>query len=100
MQVQRTIRVKPQNRIRFPRGTSIPTNPTRSMPSTSTGTGANPAASAPPSAPGSASALDAEGNPVVDNPERCTGCRWCELHCPDFAICVREVEKGQETTKE
>jgi 2-oxoglutarate ferredoxin oxidoreductase subunit delta len=35
--------------------------------------------------------LDAEGNPMVDHAERCTGCRWCELHCPDFAICVREV---------
>jgi 2-oxoglutarate ferredoxin oxidoreductase subunit delta len=35
--------------------------------------------------------LDAEGAPVVDNAARCTGCRWCELHCPDFAICVREV---------
>jgi 2-oxoglutarate ferredoxin oxidoreductase subunit delta len=34
---------------------------------------------------------DAEGNPVVDHAERCTGCRWCELHCPDFAICVREL---------
>jgi 2-oxoglutarate ferredoxin oxidoreductase subunit delta len=35
--------------------------------------------------------LDAESNPVVEKSERCTGCRWCELHCPDFAICVREV---------
>lgn len=35
--------------------------------------------------------LDANGAPVVDHAERCTGCRWCELHCPDFAICVREV---------
>jgi 2-oxoglutarate ferredoxin oxidoreductase subunit delta len=35
--------------------------------------------------------LDAAGSPVVDHAERCTGCRWCELHCPDFAICVREV---------
>ena len=40
--------------------------------------------------------LDAEGNPVVEKAERCTGCRWCELHCPDFAICVREVEKAAE----
>ena len=39
---------------------------------------------------------DAEGNPVVEKAERCTGCRWCELHCPDFAICVREVEKTVE----
>jgi 2-oxoglutarate ferredoxin oxidoreductase subunit delta len=44
--------------------------------------------------------LDAEGAPVVDKAERCTGCRWCELHCPDFAICVREVAKGKETNKE
>jgi len=43
--------------------------------------------------------LDAAGNPVVDKPERCTGCRWCELHCPDFAICVREVA-GSEAGKE
>jgi 2-oxoglutarate ferredoxin oxidoreductase subunit delta len=35
--------------------------------------------------------LDAEGAPVVEKAARCTGCRWCELHCPDFAICVREV---------
>jgi 2-oxoglutarate ferredoxin oxidoreductase subunit delta len=40
--------------------------------------------------------LDAEGAPVVDDAARCTGCRWCELHCPDFAICVREVEKATE----
>jgi 2-oxoglutarate ferredoxin oxidoreductase subunit delta len=44
--------------------------------------------------------LDAEGNPVVDKPERCTGCRWCELHCPDFAICVREVEAGKPRAEE
>jgi 2-oxoglutarate ferredoxin oxidoreductase subunit delta len=44
--------------------------------------------------------LDADGGPVVDHAERCTGCRWCELHCPDFAICVREVEsKGREPEK-
>jgi 2-oxoglutarate ferredoxin oxidoreductase subunit delta len=36
---------------------------------------------------------DAEGNPVVEKAERCTGCRWCELHCPDFAICVRECQE-------
>jgi len=42
--------------------------------------------------------LDADGAPVVDKAERCTGCRWCELHCPDFAICVREVAKPVEDT--
>ena len=40
--------------------------------------------------------LDTEGAPVVEKAERCTGCRWCELHCPDFAICIREVEKAVE----
>jgi len=43
---------------------------------------------------------DAEGRPVITAAWKCTGCRWCELHCPDFAICVREVEKAKETTKE
>ena len=33
--------------------------------------------------------LDEEGSPAVGNPSRCTGCGWCELHCPDFAISVR-----------
>jgi 2-oxoglutarate ferredoxin oxidoreductase subunit delta len=33
--------------------------------------------------------LDEEGSPVVSRPERCTGCGWCELHCPDFTISVR-----------
>jgi 2-oxoglutarate ferredoxin oxidoreductase subunit delta len=45
--------------------------------------------------------LDAEGGPVVADAKRCTGCRWCELHCPDFAICVREVvSENQEKTPE
>jgi 2-oxoglutarate ferredoxin oxidoreductase subunit delta len=35
--------------------------------------------------------LDADGAPRVDHARRCTGCRWCELHCPDFAICVQEL---------
>jgi 2-oxoglutarate ferredoxin oxidoreductase subunit delta len=44
--------------------------------------------------------LDAEGNPVIARPEACTGCRWCELHCPDFAICVRELEGGKSKPEE
>jgi 2-oxoglutarate ferredoxin oxidoreductase subunit delta len=39
--------------------------------------------------------LDAEGAPVVVDAKRCTGCRWCELHCPDFAICVREAASAK-----
>ncbi len=39
--------------------------------------------------------LDEEGGPVVESSEHCTGCRWCELHCPDFAICVKELRPPQ-----
>jgi 2-oxoglutarate ferredoxin oxidoreductase subunit delta len=42
---------------------------------------------------------DPEGRPVIAAAWKCTGCRWCELHCPDFAICVREVT-AKETAKE
>ena len=37
--------------------------------------------------------LDEEGNPHVKDDHRCTGCGWCELHCPDFAISVRPRRK-------
>jgi 2-oxoglutarate ferredoxin oxidoreductase subunit delta len=32
---------------------------------------------------------DEDGAPVVEDSSRCTGCGWCEVHCPDFAISVR-----------
>jgi len=44
--------------------------------------------------------LDASGAPVVKDPKRCTGCRWCEVHCPDFAICVKEVAPAGEQQAE
>ncbi|NIO06050.1 MAG: 2-ketoglutarate oxidoreductase subunit delta [Proteobacteria bacterium] len=31
-----------------------------------------------------------EGYPEVSNRKACIGCEWCEIHCPDFAITVRE----------
>jgi 2-oxoglutarate ferredoxin oxidoreductase subunit delta len=40
-----------------------------------------------------------EGSPVVTRPDQCTGCGWCEIHCPDFAISLREV-KGSEARGE
>jgi 2-oxoglutarate ferredoxin oxidoreductase subunit delta len=44
-------------------------------------------------------ALDEDGAPIVVNTERCTGCGWCELHCPDFAISVRECVAEKEKEK-
>lgn len=42
--------------------------------------------------PGEVMALDEQGDVVVRNPERCTGCQLCELRCPDFAITVRPAK--------
>jgi 2-oxoglutarate ferredoxin oxidoreductase subunit delta len=33
---------------------------------------------------------DEEGKPITARPDDCTGCRFCELHCPDFAITIEE----------
>lgn len=27
----------------------------------------------------------------VDDPRKCSGCRICEMICPDFAISVKEI---------
>lgn len=37
-----------------------------------------------------------DGRVVVAHPEQCTACRWCELHCPDFAIFVTEIDVEEE----
>ncbi len=37
---------------------------------------------------------DEEGIPLISAPEKCTGCGWCEIHCPDFAISVREDKEN------
>jgi len=34
--------------------------------------------------------LNDMGAPVIERPDECIGCRFCELHCPDFAITVKE----------
>jgi 2-oxoglutarate ferredoxin oxidoreductase subunit delta len=34
-----------------------------------------------------------DGSVLVANPQECTACRWCELHCPDFAITVRRIDE-------
>ena len=33
--------------------------------------------------------------PRVVHPEACTGCGWCEIHCPDFAITVHEKKSKE-----
>jgi 2-oxoglutarate ferredoxin oxidoreductase subunit delta len=35
--------------------------------------------------------LGSGNRPKVLYPEKCTACRWCELHCPDFAIFVSDL---------
>ncbi len=34
------------------------------------------------------------GRPVVQAPERCSGCRNCELWCPDFALDLEGQDHG------
>lgn len=31
-----------------------------------------------------------DGKPEITRPDDCIGCRFCELHCPDFAISIKE----------
>ena len=31
-----------------------------------------------------------DGRPLIKNADACTGCRFCEFHCPDFAISIHE----------
>jgi len=33
---------------------------------------------------------DAEGRPIMKDPDKCTGCKLCEYRCPDFAIRMEE----------
>jgi 2-oxoglutarate ferredoxin oxidoreductase subunit delta len=34
--------------------------------------------------------LDENGAPYIQNPDDCIGCRFCEIHCPDFAINIKK----------
>jgi 2-oxoglutarate ferredoxin oxidoreductase subunit delta len=34
--------------------------------------------------------INAAGKSVVKNSDDCIGCRFCEVHCPDFAITIKE----------
>lgn len=41
---------------------------------------------------------DNSGAPVIENPDACIGCRFCELHCPDFAITIKE--RGEDSRRD
>ncbi|MCK5069234.1 MAG: 4Fe-4S binding protein [Desulfocapsa sp.] len=32
---------------------------------------------------------DEFGLPYIDKMDECIGCRFCEIHCPDFAITIK-----------
>ena len=41
---------------------------------------------------------DKSGKPEIVDADRCNGCRFCEHHCPDFAITVEiRVPKRRKT---
>lgn len=39
------------------------------------------------------------GMPAVKDPDACTGCRFCEFHCPDFAISIHKKYPDRRKTK-
>ena len=41
---------------------------------------------------------DDNGAPKIEHPDDCTGCRFCELHCPDFAIDIQEYDTAPRET--
>lgn len=41
-------------------------------------------------------AHSSDGRVIIAHPEKCTACRWCELHCPDFAVFVTEIAPEEE----
>ena len=43
---------------------------------------------------------DEEHRPLIPRPDLCSGCGWCEIHCPDFAISVRPRIPGKHGKEE
>ncbi len=37
--------------------------------------------------------------PVASHPEKCTGCAWCEMRCPDFAIVVHGDKRAPDDSR-
>ncbi len=42
--------------------------------------------------------LDDIGHPAINDMDSCSGCRFCEIHCPDFAITIKERHPGRRRT--
>jgi 2-oxoglutarate ferredoxin oxidoreductase subunit delta len=42
---------------------------------------------------------DESGYPILKDDQGCTGCGFCELRCPDFALAVNNGEKQFERTE-
>jgi 2-oxoglutarate ferredoxin oxidoreductase subunit delta len=40
-----------------------------------------------------------KGIPEIKDPDACTGCRFCEFHCPDFAISIQERYPDRRKTR-
>ena len=43
--------------------------------------------------------LGTNNRPRAIYPEKCTGCRWWELHCPDFAIFITTPQADEDTAE-
>ena len=36
--------------------------------------------------------MNDKGEPEIAESQLCTGCAWCEIRCPDFAVRVKEKQ--------
>ncbi|MBU0943045.1 MAG: 4Fe-4S binding protein [Proteobacteria bacterium] len=41
---------------------------------------------------------DETGRPYIEDMDSCTGCRFCEIHCPDFAITIKNRHPVRRST--